>query len=304
MKKIEAVDFSSLVQEPYTGHWIILAPGRKKRPDNTSPKKSADPFSRAHLKQEKILAIYGHGKNQITAIQNKFPVFRSDSGLRGRQEILVEGQKKNAFSKFSAAMILSVLNAYAERSRVFRRDPQIKYMVVFKNEGAAAGASQRHAHSQIFGLSFVSELTRRMMQKRKLITKNSKLSPHDLSLMLATRDRVIFADKNVVAFATPFARLPYEVRIITRRPIDNITDTRLKERRSLAKALTILLRLVRLRDWSFNLYFHDTFADKNEHFEIVLTPRTNIWSGFELDTGIVINPVAPETASAEYKSAK
>lgn len=304
MKITETASFSSLVQDPYTGHWIIVAPGRMKRPNNATKKKSTDPFSQTHLKNEKVLAVYGQGKNRITAIENKFPVFRSDRGLRGRQEILVEGRKKKSFAKFSTTMILSVLNAMVERSRAFHLDPQIKYMVVFKNEGGAAGASQLHAHSQVFGLSFIPEETKRMMQKRKQISKKYKLSPHDLALMQAIRERVIYADKHVVAFATPFARLPYEVRIITRRPLDNVMKTHVQERRSLAKALCKLLRLVRSRGWSFNIFFHDTFADKDEHFEVVFTPRTSVWAGFELDTGIVVNPVAPETAAAEYRAAK
>ncbi|MFH1620726.1 MAG: DUF4931 domain-containing protein [Patescibacteria group bacterium] len=294
---------SSLVHDPYTGHWIILAPGRKHRPDNSSSRKNEDVFSRQNLKHEKILAVYGRGAECITAIENKFSVFSSNKGLKGRQEILVEGQSKMPFSKFSVDMIFSVINALVERSHVFRRNPQIKYLVAFKNQGAAAGASQIHAHSQIFGLSFVPEQAGKMMQKRRQLLKKTKLTPHDLALMMATKERIIFNDKKVIAFASPFARLPYEVRIITQRPLDNITQTDKYERRSIAKALFKILHLTSSRDWPFNFYFHDTFSDKNEHFEIVFTPRTNVWAGFELDTDIVINPVAPESCADEYRKA-
>lgn len=295
---------SRLIQDPYAGHWIITAPERGQRPEGMQRKKVEDVFSEACLKHEEVLAVFGRGEKRITAIQNRFPIFRSHGGLEGRQEILVEGCRKNQFSKSSTARILALINAMADRSHVFRRDAKIKYVVAFKNEGASAGASQPHAHSQIFGLSFVPEQIKDMMLRRKHLIKTAKLSPHDLALMQATKQRVVYADKNVMAYATPLARLPYEVRIITRRAVDNITETSQEERSSLAKALFKLLKLVRRKKWSFNFYFHDTIADKNEHFEIVFTPRANVWAGFELDTGIVVNPVTAEMAAKEYRSAE
>ena len=39
----------------------------------------------------------------------------------------------------------------------------------------------------------------------------------------------------------------------------------------------------------------------DEHFEIRFTPRSNVWGGFELDTGISVNPVPAEFAAEEYK---
>ena len=62
--------------------------------------------------------------------------------------------------------------------------------------------------------------------------------------------------------------------------------------------------LIRKRGLSYNFYFHDIFADKNEIFEIRFAPRSNVWAGFELDSGLIVNPVPAEAAAREYREAR
>jgi UDPglucose--hexose-1-phosphate uridylyltransferase len=300
---VEKMEISRLVYDEIGGHWIVLAPGRKKRPDGILKKRAVDNFSAIKLKREKIIAVYGRGGSRVTAIENGFPVFRPDRGLIGRQEILVEGGKKTPFAKFSAAQIRAAIEAMGERSRVLRRDPRLKYLVIFKNEGQAAGASQPHPHTQVFGLSFVPEHISAMAKRRRSAAKKRGASLHALALQQAKPELIVYEDNLVVAYAPPEPRLPYEIRLVTRRRLDNIAQTKPAERASLAKALFALFPLIRERGLAYNFYFHDTFADKREHFEIVFTPRPNVWAGFELDTGILVNPVAPEKAAADYRSA-
>ena len=293
---------SHLFRDPLTGDLVIIAPSRRYRPDTVSHKKIKDPLALKHLAQEKILAVYGKGTGRMIAIENAFPVFHSDRELKGRQEILVEGTASRPFSNFTASQMALVLDAMSQRSKVFRRDPKLKYMVVFKNEGKEAGASLLHPHSQIFGLAFVPERLRLLLRNYRAARRQHK-SAHAMALQAATKDRIIFADKNVVAFADPYSRFAYGVRILPRRWLDNITQTTPAEKKSLAKALHALMPLVRQRGLSYNFHFHDVFSDDQEVFEIKFAPRANIWAGFELDAGIVVNPVPAECAAHEYRQA-
>ncbi len=294
---------SHLFRDELTGDIVIVAPGRRYRPDTVSQHKVKDPLALKHLAQEKILAVYGKGKHRMLAIENAFPVFHSDRELKGRQEMLVEGTEVRPFSDFTAGQMASALDALRERSKIFRRDPTLKYMVVFKNEGKEAGASLLHPHSQIFGLCFVPERLRRLSRNLKT-ARHSHTSPHVRALTEATKDRIIYADKLAVAFADPYSRFAYGVRILPRRCLDNITQTTPAERKSLAKALYALMPLVRQHELSYNFHFHDVFSDEHEVFEIKFAPRANIWAGFELDAGIVINPVPAECAAYEYRQAR
>jgi UDPglucose--hexose-1-phosphate uridylyltransferase len=298
---------SRLIQDDSTGDWVVVAPKRRQRPDVGGKKisASADHFSVQSLKSQKILATYGSGKNRIVAIENAFPTFEQQGGVRGYQELLIEGKEIGRFADYTVARILNVLRAYAERARVFRAMDGLKCLMTFKNEGVAAGASQPHAHSQLFGLSFVPERLQHISDARKKAEKKHRLTAHELAIREASSERTIFFDAHVTAFAHPAARFPYEVRVLTKRHTDNVTMLTDDELKSVAKALHAVLPFVRTRKLAFNYYFHDIFGDAHEHFEIRFVPRgVGIQGGFELDAGVSINPIPAEQAAAEYRNAR
>jgi UDPglucose--hexose-1-phosphate uridylyltransferase len=228
-------------------------------------------------------------------------VFGADQGLEGHQEIFVEGETRGAFVDFSVLRISRVLAAYAERLRELRRSKGLRGIVIFKNEGPAAGASQTHAHSQLFGLSFIPDRWKEIDARRKKAEKTHGKAAHTIALAEALPSNIIFQDAHVVAFAPQSARFPYEVRILTKRNIDNVTQANEAEVHSLAKALYALLPFVRAHKFSYNFFFHDVFADTHEQFEMRFVPRANVWGGFELDAGVAINPVPAEVAAQEYR---
>lgn len=294
---------SHLVQDEMTGDWIVIAPGRRKRPDGMHAAKPKDPFAPSHLPKEDVIARYGKGADAMTVVRNKYPVFTPSGGMGGRQEIIIEGRRVMAFTTSSVARIAALLDAFAARSEALRADSTIKYIQAFKNEGAAAGASQPHPHAQIFALPFVPERLRDEARRRRAAIKRLGMSSHAHALTLATPTRTIYRDRNVVAFANPTSRFAYEVRIVPRRRVDNITSTTPGERRSFAKALHSLLPLMRERRAAFNFFFHDVIDETDEHFELRFVPRLNTWGGFELDAGVVVNPIPAERAAQEYRSA-
>ena len=51
-----------------------------------------------------------------------------------------------------------VLKAYRDRIVALSADPLFRYVLIFKNQGRAAGASLEHSHSQLIGLPIVPEL--------------------------------------------------------------------------------------------------------------------------------------------------
>ncbi len=255
-------------------------PARGGKSRKSIKSKVVDRFSPVEIRRhEKILATYGRGRDRITAIENKFPVFVRGKGASGYQEILVEGKKTKTEN---------VLRAYAARANAIRKMRGMKSLIIFKNEGQEAGASQAHPHSQIFALAFVPK--RYGSRKSQSLKVESRF--------------VIFEDRNAVAFANPTPRFPFEAIITTRRKIDNLTQAKPAEIASLAKALRTCLAFVRKRKLSYNFFFHDVFANPKERFEIRFVPRgVNVWGGFELDAGITVNSVPAEQAAKEYKQA-
>ncbi len=58
-----------------------------------------------------------------------------------------------------------------------------------------------------------------------------------------------------------------------------------------------------LNDPDYNLFLHtaptDFVGSDHYHWHIEIVPKTSVWAGFEIGTGIEISTIAPETA-AEY----
>jgi galactose-1-phosphate uridylyltransferase len=302
----EDLQSSHLLQDPTTGDWVIVAPGRRYRVSDSSAEGALkqDPFSPESLLHEQVLGVVGKGVDRVTAIENKFPVFHPHRELLGRQEILVEGEDMTPFRAFSLTRIENVLEAMAQRALTFRKDRHVKTLITFKNEGREAGATQMHAHSQMYGLPFVPARMSQLAERRAAARKNYGAPAHAIALRDVTAERTIYRDARVVAFVHPAARFSYEVRILTLRRIDNLIEATKDERASLAKALFSLLPFIREKDYSFNFYFHDVFGYTDEYFELRFTPRVTIWAGFELDAGIAVNTVPAECAAEEYRMAE
>ncbi|MBI4139088.1 DUF4921 family protein [Candidatus Uhrbacteria bacterium] len=297
-----ATDGSHLLQDEITGDWVIVAPVRRNRPDGRA-KRQGDVFAPSRIPADRLIASYGRGENRMSVIQNIFPVFHQHVGIRGRQEIIIEGSRVMPFCDSSPARIAALLDAFTERFTILRKDRTVQYLQAFKNEGAAAGASQPHPHSQIFAVSFVPDRLRDEAARRKRALKRLGMTSHEHALCLASEERLIYSDRHVFAFANPAARFAYEVRILPKRRVDNITKTTPAERRSLARAIHALLPLMKRRKYSYNFFFHDVLDERDEPFEIRFVPRANIWGGFELDAGISVNPVPAEIAAREYRMA-
>lgn len=293
---------SHLLRDEVTGDWVIIAPKRRLRPEGIKIGKRMDIFDPANIKKEIVIAEYGRGENKMVIVKNLFPIFQPREKFYGRQEIIVEGKRVKKFWDFSMMQIAALLDAFCKRFQVLRRDKTIKYIQAFKNEGVEAGASQPHPHSQIFALSFVPERLRDEAKRRRSALKRLGMTSHAYALSIATPNRIVYSDRLVVAFANPAARFAYEVRILTRRRIDNLTKATPTEQRSLAKALHSLLPLMKKRGLSYNFFFHDVLDEHDEHFEIRLVPRAQIAGGFELDAGVYVNPVSAEIAAEEYRN--
>jgi UDPglucose--hexose-1-phosphate uridylyltransferase len=83
----------------------------------------------------------------------------------------------------------------------------------------------------------------------------------------------------------------------------NLTE---KEISAFAQTLQSTLKGLKtlLNDPPYNFGFHlalDKEAQDYYHWHLEVYPKLGIWAGFELNTGIYINTVTPESAAAELK---
>ncbi|MEK7158548.1 MAG: DUF4931 domain-containing protein, partial [Patescibacteria group bacterium] len=148
------------IQEKY----VIIAPHRGARPHDFKTdrprisKNVSCVFCPQNINHQPALLTIGKPDRwDVKVIANKFPaVSLENPKAYGTQEVIIETPDHHlAFEDLSVARIAKLLEIYAMRTRAISENPQIHYLLIFKNTGGRAGASLQHAHSQIFATSFL-----------------------------------------------------------------------------------------------------------------------------------------------------
>jgi UDPglucose--hexose-1-phosphate uridylyltransferase len=186
-------------------------------------------------------------------------------------------------------------------------DPRLGYVQVFKNHGAAGGASVEHAHSQMLGTSLVPrELRAELDAAAAYHDRHGRCIFCDLiDRELSDGQRVILETDHFVAVAAWAGRFPYETWLLPRRHearFDRLTDVELTD---LAAAIrTILRRLAAVAgDPAYNMVLHTAPAGEAPHYHWhwEILPRTTGIAGYEVATGSYLNPLPPEEAAARLR---
>lgn len=290
-----------------SGHSVIFAPKRKKRPKDTNKKKSVNscPFDPKTLKKSLILdQVPSTGAWQSAAIKNIFPALSpKNKKAYGYQEVLIDTNKHVLnFAELTIKQIKNLLVLFQKRSSKLAKDKKINYILCFKNQGKAAGASLQHIHSQLFASAILPPDIIEERNRIALYQFKNKACPYcQMSQDEAKGPRLIWQDKNFTAFCPFASQYPYEAWIISKRHVDNISLLKSTELNSLAKALKLISTKLADLNYDFNFFIHDDINNPHQHFYLKIQPRPNIWAGVELGSGLIINPVFPETAAKYYK---
>lgn len=305
--------------------WVIIAPGRGKRPEEF---RTEDNLYANDPGKEKCLFCPGnesmtppeigrvrdnttHWKlrwfpNKFAAVDKKGnPVIRTDnkyftfSDAFGSHEVLVEtADHAKQLYDLSEDEILDILKTFARRIDEQINQPNIKYVCVFKNEGPKAGTSLIHSHSQIISLNIIPP----EVQEKLDSVKKYPSCPYCEIINIERKSlRHVHEDDTCVAF-TPYAsRFNFETWIFPKNHYRTMMDFSDEELFDIATAMKKVLRKLKQLNASFNIEFF--YAPKGEdlHFHIAILPRISNWAGFEFGSGVYINVVSPEDAAKYFK---
>ena len=173
-----------LRKDPIHGRWVIISTERGRRPsDFVLRGEEVDRWVFAPLCEgnedktpPEIVAFRNNGTPPNTpgwrilrVVPNKFPALRIEGNLDregdgiydkmngiGAHEVVVETPlHQETLATLPPKAIENVLLAYRARIIDLRRDSRLRYVMVFKNHGLAAGASLEHSHSQIIALPII-----------------------------------------------------------------------------------------------------------------------------------------------------
>jgi len=297
------------VQDKY----VIIAPQRGKRPHDLevpqrvrayeNPEDSV--FHPKNINSRKAVLTVGRKSNwDIKVIPNDFPAITLDNKKAyGVQEVVIETPDPNLeLDQLPVGHIAKLIEVYAKRTKEIQKIENIQYIIIFKNDGGKAGASIKHAHSQIFATDFIPpHLRDKSHRALTYMLEHGSEVYCDIVKKEMDGPRAVWEDKNIACF-TPYASMHnYECWVIPKRHVDNITQLNKSERTSFAKILKHVLGRITDLGLAYNYYFHQVVYDINQHLYMKITPRGQFWAGVEIGSGIIINTIAPEEAAKHYR---
>jgi UDPglucose--hexose-1-phosphate uridylyltransferase len=321
-----------LRKDPIIGRWVIISNERAKRPQDfivkeEIPRATMCPFCKGNegSTPPEIMAYRDdHSKPNtpgwsLRVVPNKFPALKIEGGLNregrgvydmmngvGAHEVIIEcPEHRLNFSELSEKSIENVLWSYRDRIIDLQKDQRFKYILIFKNAGAAAGASLEHTHSQLIALPIVPINVKREIDgsKKYYQYKERCIFCDILRQEIDLGDRIVSENADFLAFA-PFApRFPFETWLLPKSHQSSYQNTQKTEFESLAKILSDVLKRqdIALNHPPYNFILHSSpFTDsKNDyyHWHIELIPKLTKVAGFEWGTGFYINPTPPEDAA-------
>ncbi|MEM4662425.1 MAG: DUF4931 domain-containing protein [Candidatus Diapherotrites archaeon] len=306
-----------------TDEWVIIATSRMQRPHHLKTvvkrtPKSKCPFCPEHeswTPQEIKRYPEGSKKWRKRVVPNKFPAVVNKGNINyvkenflermtafGVHEVIIETPDHTKdLCDLSEDEIAELFFVYKECFERVAKDKRISEVVIFKNQGANAGASLSHAHSQIIATNRISE---RFGSKLKAFVKykqKHKFCPYCKIIEIEEKSkRAVYSGKNVVAF-TPFAsRAAYELWLFPRKHTPNILNLDIETMKEFAAVLKRVLISLRKINADFNYFIHMP-CKGDFHMHMCILPRVIQRAGYEEATECVINVVSPEDAAALYR---
>jgi UDPglucose--hexose-1-phosphate uridylyltransferase len=331
-----------LRRDAVTGRWVIISTDRQKRPNDFRFERAAIlgrehcPFcpGRESLTPPEIFSVRqnGDGANgpgwDLRVVPNKFPALQVEGSLDrvgegmfdrmngiGAHEVIIETPDHDRpLAAMGEPEIERVLNAYRERILDLQRDIRLKYILVFKNHGAAAGATLEHPHSQLIALPIVPDFVREEIEGAR---RHFRVKERCVFCDIVREDardgrRVIGENADVIAIAPYAPRFPFETWLLPRRHGARFENAPQYEYQSLARLLkNVLQRMDKaLETPPFNLIVHTSpFVPADDiaevyHWHVEIMPKLSRVAGFEWGTGFYINPTAPEEAADVLRSVR
>jgi UDPglucose--hexose-1-phosphate uridylyltransferase len=328
-----------LRKDPIMGRWVIISTERARRPFDfshgrhaASEGKECD-FCAGHESQTppEVLAFRANGSGpnspgwKVRVIPNKFPALRIEGELGrkgdgifdmmngiGAHEVIIETPAHRLdLGQLPVAEIEDVLWSYHDRIQDLKKDPRFRYILIFKNHGAEAGASMEHTHSQLIALPIVPlNVAEELGGAAQYFRYKERCVYCDLIVQETSDQTRLVAENEDFLTVCPFApRFPMETWILPKRHDAHFEEATKHEYRNLARALQdILQRLNRALDRPpYNYVIHTAPVSGGDrgsyHWHVEVMPKLTHVAGFEWGTGFYINPMRPEDGARHLRAA-
>lgn len=315
-----------------TKEWVIIAAEKGKKPEDfikASGKKRLPEYSKdcpfcpgnEAKSPNELYKVHGEEGWKVRVVLNKFSVLSKDGersrrneGLKtslngvGLHELVVDSPLHNhTIAAMPAEQMNNLIQTYKERFSEMYNDNRIEHVIIFKNSGDTAGTAIEHAISQIVGLPITPPQVRYRLDNsiRYFDETGECLICRTIKDELNDGGRIISNSEHFLSFVPYAAMSPFHIWIFPKRHSGCFADIRPEEAWDLAVTLkTIMSKLhhgLENPDYNYIIKSMKPSFTKSGfvHWYLTIVPRVSLTTGFELGSGMRINPIQPEK-SAEF----
>jgi len=241
--------------------------------------------------------------------KDMYPVMRG----YGEHEVIIESPEHDAdIANMPVKQIKTVIEAYHARYIALKRSGKNLTISIFRNHGIKAGTSLEHPHSQIIAANIIPFYIRIKEREAERYFDDWGRCIYCDAMDFERRDgkRIIAENDSFLVFVPFAASLPFETWIMPKRHRSDFSSISGREKSDLAFMLhNILSRICKVLDNPDYNYVIHTFTrhksrERHLHWHIEVKPRIITRAGFEIGSGININPYMPEDNAYVLKNSK
>jgi len=330
---------AELRRDPITGRWVIISTEEGDHTEEFEVEKhevkaAFCPFCYGNEDKTppEIEACRPQGSSPNSpgwltrTIPNKFPALSLEGNLNragigiydtmngfGAHEVIIETpDHKRTIADLLPEEIARVIQAYKNRCIHLNKDERFRYVLIFKNYGASAGASLEHPHSQLIALPIVPKRVKEELRGTEFYHEYKERCVHCdiISQELGERSRLVAENEEFLSFCPYASRFPFETWILGKQHLSVFSQITEKQIPNLALILkeTMLKIKTALGDPSYNYIIHTAPAKTQEredyHWHIEIMPKLIHTAGFEWGSGFFANPTPPEEAAKRLNEVK
>lgn len=334
---------------------VLVATARGMRPKKAEDKVERDtravvetcPFCRGNEDKTPLaIATFPEQEWAVRIVPNLYPVLGDDApqsnisfGLQqvidgyGRHEVVIDNPHHGiAIHEMTEEHLALLFGIYRQRMQeLYNSDERLKYVLVFKNFGPAAGASIPHTHSQIIATPVIPEnVQNEVHHSLEYYSKYNQcvfcsLIDEALTYEATIYDResgevrrkidvgqyVIERSQHFVAIKPFASRFEWEIHILPLKhqpDFLSVTESELEDFARILKNTMARLEQV-VGGVQYNFFLHSLphsqdckNCEESYHWHLEICPRTSIPTGFELGSGLFVSTVSPELAAEELRN--
>lgn len=231
---------SEIRRDPLTGEPVILAAHRQARthlpPADRCPLCPSGPGRPTEVPEP------GY---DVVVFENRFSALAG--ATPGRCEVVCfTDAHDRSFRDLGHRRIRTILDVWADRTRVLGELPGVAQVFPFENRGDEIGVTLHHPHGQIFGYPFIPPRAERMLAvARDHLAAHGR--PAMADVLAAERDagiRILATGTHWTAFVPAAARWPVEVRVVPHRQVPDLPALTVAERDEFARLYPRVLHML------------------------------------------------------------